>query len=234
MIDDRPDDAARTPSSTPTRIMIVDDDPIVRTGLRMIVDGLPDLRVVGEAVNGRDCLAQLRTIPVDLILMDLRMPVLDGVETTRRVRTDHRPTRVLALTTFDTGELALAALSAGAVGFLLKDTPPPDLVAAIRQARDGRPTLAPTALRALLDHVHHDHRSAERDAARERLATLSPRELDIGRALAEGLGNAEIADRLSISVPTVKTYVSRLLGRLDASNRVQLALLIHQADLDHR
>ncbi|WP_231920287.1 response regulator [Microlunatus soli] len=222
------------PATAPAAIgiMIVDDDPIVRSGLRMMLDGLPDLRLVGEASNGRDCLAQLRSLAPDLILMDLRMPVLDGIETTRRIAEGSPATRVLALTTFDTGELALAALAAGAVGFLLKDTPPQDLVDAVRAAGRGEPTLAPTAARALLDHVRQDHRTASRDAARARLADLSPRERDVGRAVADGLSNADIADRLSISLPTVKTYISRLLDHLDVANRVQIALLVQQADLD--
>ncbi|WP_228266026.1 response regulator transcription factor [Microlunatus elymi] len=217
--------------SRPTRILIVDDDPIVRSALGLMLGGQPDFSVVGEAINGRDCLAQLGTLQPDLILMDLRMPVLDGIRTTREITAGHPTITVIALTTFDTDDMVLAALSAGADGFLLKDTPPAKLVSAIRAVRDGEPILSPSAVRTLLHHVQADDRTERRERARARLAELSERELEVAMAIADGANNAEIAGRLQLSVPTVKTYVSRLLDRLELNNRVQIAICVQQAEL---
>ena len=214
-----------------TRILIVDDDPIVRSALALMLGGQSDFAVVGEAANGRDCLAQLATLQPDLILMDLRMPVLDGIETTRQLTRDHPEITVIALTTFDTDDMVLAALSAGADGFLLKDTPPEQLVQAIRTVGNGDPILSPTAVRALVQHVQTDRRSERREQAREQLAALSERELEVATAIAGGANNADIADQLHLSVPTVKTYVSRVLDRLQADNRVQIAICVQQAEL---
>lgn len=218
----------------PTRILIVDDDPIVRSGLRLMLGGQPDFTIVGDAANGRECLAVVPTVEPDLILMDLRMPVLDGIEATRQLTThDGRRPTVIALTTFDTDDMALDALSAGADGFLLKDTSPEDLVDSIRRARDGETMLSATAVRALLGQVRSDDKREQRINARQQLTTLSEREHQVARAVADGRDNAEIAETLHLSVPTVKTYVSRLLERLEATNRVQIAICVHQAELDH-
>lgn len=199
-----------------------------------MLGGQSDLAIVGDAANGRDCLAVLPTVEPDLILMDLRMPVLDGIEATRRVVAgrDGPWPRVIALTTFDVDEMALDALSAGADGFLLKDTPPEVLVSAVRGARDGETTLSPTAVRALLGHVRSDEKRDRRSRARQQLGALSDRERDVAVAVGNGRNNAEIADSLHLSVPTIKTYVSRLLDRLDVTNRVQIAICVHQAGLD--
>ena len=220
------------PGAGPTRILVVDDDPIVRSALGLMLGGQSDFTVVGEAVNGRECLAVLETLSPDLILMDLRMPVLDGIQATRKVTAEHPSITVIALTTFDTDDMVLAALSAGADGFLLKDTPPAQLVSAIRAVRDGEPILSPSAVRTLLHHVQADDRTERRERARARLAELSERELEVASAIADGANNAEIAGRLHLSVPTVKTYVSRLLVRLELNNRVQIAICVEQAELD--
>ena len=224
-------DVSDPPRTESTRILIVDDDPIVRSALGLMLGGQSDFSVVGEAANGRECLAVLRTLQPDLILMDLRMPVLDGIQATREITADHPSITVIALTTFDTDDMVLAALSAGADGFLLKDTPPAQLVAAIRAVRDGEPMLSSSAVRTLLHHVQADDRTERRDRARTRLAELSERELEVATAIADGANNAEIADRLHLSVPTVKTYVSRLLDRLQLNNRVQIAICVQQDEL---
>lgn len=210
----------------------MDDDPIVRSGLSLMLGGQSDFTIVGDAANGRKCLAVLSSLEPDLILMDLRMPVLDGIETTRRLANqDGRRPTIIALTTFDTDDLALDALSAGADGFLLKDTPPDELVASIRKARDGETTLSATAVRALLGHVRSDDKRERRNRARQRLTSLSDREREVAVAIADGQNNAEIAASLHLSLPTIKTYVSRLLDRLGLTNRVQIAICVHQAEL---
>lgn len=215
----------------PARILIVDDDPIVRSALTLMLGGQQDLTVVGEANNGRECLAVQRTIEPDVVLMDLRMPELDGIEATRQLRQlDDAPT-VIVLTTFDTDDMVLAALAAGAEAFLLKDTPPDELVDSIRIVHRGDPILSTSAVRALLHHVRTDDRDDKREHARRRLTGLTDRELQVARAISEGQNNAEIADHLHLSIPTVKTYVSRLLDQLGATNRVQIAICIHQAGI---
>jgi DNA-binding NarL/FixJ family response regulator len=215
------------------RVLIVDDDPLVRAGLSMILNGVSDVTVVGEAADGTEVLSAVRAHSPDVVLMDIRMPRMDGIEATAALRKLPNAPEVLVLTTFDADEHVLGALRAGASGFLLKDTPPAEIVAAIRRVAAGEATLSPSVTRRLIAHVtaatdDSDRRRAE---ARRRLDTLTEREREVALALARGCSNAEIAQQTFMSVATVKTYVSRLLTKLDLNNRVQVAILVHDAGL---
>ncbi len=211
----------------PVRVLIVDDDALVRSGLTMMLSGTSQIEIVGEASDGRGVLAAVDLHDPDVILMDIRMPRLDGIAATRLVRAQPHPPAVIALTTFDADELVLRALQAGAAGFLLKDTPPADIVRAIGSVHAGDGTLSPRITRRLITLVAGDPEAAtRRDQARQRLAALTPREREVAAAVAGGSSNAEIAARLHMSLATVKAHVSRLLVKLDAANRVQIALLV--------
>uniref|UniRef100_A8LVM8 Two component transcriptional regulator, LuxR family n=2 Tax=Salinispora arenicola TaxID=168697 RepID=A8LVM8_SALAI len=216
----------------PVRVLIVDDDPLVRAALSMIIGGAPDLVVVGEATDGTEVPAAVAACAPDVVLMDIRMPRLDGLAATEELRSAPNPPEVLVLTTFDADEQVLRALRAGAGGFLLKDTAPAEIVHAVRRVAAGETMLSPTVTRQLVAHVTGavgvDPR---RQRARRQLATLSEREREVAIALGQGRSNAEIAGELFMSVATVKAYVSRLLVKLDLNNRVQVALLVHDAGL---
>ena len=212
------------------RVLLVDDDALVRSGLRMMLAGAESLEVVGEAADGREVLGAVDLHRPDVILMDIRMPQLDGIAATRLLAAQPSPPAVVALTTFNADELVLRALQAGAVGFLLKHTPPADIVRAIELVHAGDSMLSPTVTRRLISMVAGDTDAGARaDQARERLATLSPRERDVALAVGQGHGNAEIAATLHLSVATVKGHVSRLLDKLEVDNRVQIALLVQAA-----
>ncbi len=213
------------------RVLLVDDDALVRSGLRMMLAGAAGLEVVGEAADGREVLGAVDRHRPDIVLMDIRMPQLDGIAATRLLATQPEPPAVLVLTTFDADELVLRALQAGAAGFLLKDTPPADIVRAIELVHAGDGMLSPTVTRRLISLVAGDSDAGARtDHARERLGTLSQRERDVALAVGRGHANAEIAATLHLSVATVKGHVSRLLEKLEVDNRVQIALLVHDAD----
>lgn len=216
----------------PVRVLIVDDDPLVRAALSMIIGGAPDLVVVGEATDGTEVPAAVAACAPDVVLMDIRMPRLDGLAATEELRSAPNPPEVLVLTTFDADEQVLRALRAGAGGFLLKDTAPAEIVHAVRRVAAGETMLSPTVTRQLVAHVTGavgvDPR---RQRAQRQLATLSEREREVAIALGQGRSNAEIAGELFMSVATVKAYVSRLLVKLDLNNRVQVALLVHDAGL---
>jgi len=222
-------------TSSPVRVLIVDDDALVRAGLSMILGGAPEVRVVGEAADGAEVPAAVAAYRPDVVLMDIRMPRMDGLAATEAVRRLPDPPEVLVLTTFDADEYVLRALRAGASGFLLKDTPPAEIVQAVRRVAAGEATLSPTVTRRLIAHVTGSagRRDADlrRDRAVQRLATLSEREREVAVAIGRGWSNAEIAAELFMSVATVKAYVSRLLTKLDLNNRVQVALLVHDAEL---
>jgi DNA-binding NarL/FixJ family response regulator len=190
-------------------IVIVDDDPLVRSALSLMLGGQPDIAVVGEAGDGQEGLRLCADVHPDIVLMDIRMPVLNGLEATRRLVTEENGPRVIVLTTFDADELVLEALAAGADGFLLKDTPPDAIVTAIR-------TVGLTA--------------RTQDAI-ERLDLLTDREKEVALAVGRGLTNADIARELYLSIPTVKAHVSRLFDKLEATNRVQVAICVHDAGL---
>jgi len=216
--------------SGPVRILLVDDDPLVRSGLKLMLGGAKGIEVVGEVEDGRGVLAAVDSFHPDVVLMDIRMPQVDGIAATRLLRGQPDPPAVLVLTTFHADELVLGALRAGAAGFLLKDTPPTELVRAIEAVHAGDSVLSPTVTRTLVELVAGDADAALRhEQARERLATLSEREHDVALAVGRGLANAEIAAELYMSVATVKAYVSRLLTKLEVQNRVQIALLVQEA-----
>ncbi|MFI2104240.1 response regulator [Isoptericola sp. NPDC019693] len=213
-----------------TRVVLVDDDALVRSGLTLILGGDADLEVVATASDGLEALDVVARERPDVVLMDIRMPRLDGIEATRRLRSVP-DARVIVLTTFDADDMIVEALRAGAAGFLLKDTPPDRLVAAVRAAAAGEPTLSPRVAEQLIARVTDRSAPDGRRAAAERLETLTERERDVALALARGLSNAEVAGELYMSVPTVKTHVSRILTKLDAANRVQAAIVVHDAGL---
>jgi len=223
---------ARAPAGSPRmiRVLLVDDDALVRSGLRMMLAGAQSLEVVGEAADGREVLGALDLHRPDVVLMDIRMPQLDGIAATRLIVAQPNPPAVLVLTTFDADELVLRALQAGAAGFLLKDTPPAEIVRAIELVHAGDGMLSPAVTRRLISMVAGDSDAGVRaEHARQRLATLSPRERDVAMAVGLGQGNAEIAATLYLSVATVKGHVSRLLDKLEVDNRVQIALLVQAA-----
>jgi DNA-binding NarL/FixJ family response regulator len=211
------------------RVLVVDDDALVRSGLAMMLGGSPDLEVVGEVGDGAGVAAAVDAHRPDVVLMDLRMPRMDGIEATTRLRRRPDPPDVLVLTTFDADELVLRALRAGASGFLLKDTPPAQIVEAVRRVAAGDPMLSPRITRRLIDLVATDDGS--RDRARAALDALSAREREVVLAIARGKSNAELAAELFLSVATVKAHVSHILTKLDLDNRTQIALLAHDAGL---
>lgn len=211
-----------------TRVLVVDDDPMVRAALTMLLGGAGDVEAVGEAADGDEVPRALAAHPADVVLMDLRMPRVDGVAATERLARVPGAPRVVVLTTFDSDEHVLRALRAGAAGFLLKDTPPADLVAAVRRAGAGEPVLSPSVTRRLVARaVDRAERAVRARAALER---LSERERDVVRAVAEGCSNAEVAERTHLTVATVKAYLSSVLTKLGLTNRTEVALLVHEAD----
>ncbi|MEV8087401.1 response regulator transcription factor [Streptomyces nigra] len=216
---------------TAIRLLLVDDDPLVRAGLSLMLGGADDIEIVGEAADGADVgpLAD-RTRP-DVVLMDIRMPGVDGLTATERLRARQDPPQVVLLTTFHADEQVLRALRAGAAGFVLKDTPPAEIVDAVRRVAAGDPVLSPTVTRQLMDHAAGTAADTRRAHARERLTALNDREREVAVAVGRGLANAEIAGELYMSVATVKTHVSRVLAKLDLNNRVQIALLAYDAGL---
>ena len=211
------------------RVVVADDQALVRTGFRMIltVDGI---EVVGEATNGAEAIDAVRRTLPDVVLMDIRMPEMDGLEATRRILTGatNEP-RVIILTTFDLDHYVYAALSAGASGFLLKDVTPEHLVAAVRMVRSGDALLAPAITRRLVERFAS--RSADTAAIHRDLSALTPRELEVLRLLAQGLSNAELAARLHLSEATVKTHVARILGKLGLRDRVQAVVVAYETGL---
>jgi DNA-binding NarL/FixJ family response regulator len=215
--------------SEPIRVLLVDDDALVRSGLKLMLAGAGSIEVVGEVDDGRGVLAAVDVHHPHVVLMDIRMPQLDGIEATRLLHGQPDPPSVVVLTTFDADELVLRALRAGASGFLLKDTPPAEIVRAIELVHAGDGMLSPTITRRLIELVTDPDAGARQEHARERLASLSEREREVALAVGRGLANAEIAAELYMSVATVKAHVSRLLTKLGVENRVQIALLVQEA-----
>ncbi|WAC56189.1 response regulator [Gordonia sp. SL306] len=213
-------------------IMIVDDDPLVRSGLRLLLGGDPELDVAAEAANGQDAVDRHRAEPVDMVLMDLRMPVMDGIAATAALKAVERPPSVIVLTTFDADDYVVRALAVGADGFLLKDTAPQDIVAAIKNVLRGEPALSPSVTAALIKQVVHNGGVAGRSSpGHASLGSLTEREREVAVCLAKGASNAEIAEELYMSVATVKAHISHIFGKLGTSNRVQVAIIMHDAGL---
>jgi DNA-binding NarL/FixJ family response regulator len=217
--------------SSPIRLLVVDDDALVRAGLAMMLAGTDDIRIVAEAADGSQVGPAVDAYRPDVVLMDIRMPRMDGLAATEQLRARDDAPQVIVLTTFSADEHVLRALRAGASGFLLKDTPPADIVRAVRLVAAGEAMLSPAVTRRLLAHVAGDGHDARRARAEELLARLTEREREVAVAVGQGHSNAEIAKELHMSVATVKAHVSRLLTKLELNNRVQIALLAHDAGL---
>ncbi|TDE59752.1 response regulator transcription factor [Nonomuraea mesophila] len=211
------------------RVLLVDDDALVRAGLSMMLDGVGGISVVAEAADGQEAISAADAHAPDVVLMDLRMPRVDGITATRRLRARARPPEVIVLTTFDTDENVLHALRAGAAGFLLKDTAPPQIVEAITRVSEGDPILSPGITRRLMERTVAQAGAYER--ARTALAALTPREQEVALAIGKGRTNADIAADLAMGITTVKAHVSSILTKLDLDNRTQIALLAHDAGL---
>jgi DNA-binding NarL/FixJ family response regulator len=209
------------------RTVVVDDQSMVRAGLRMLLADEPDIDVVAEASNGLEAIAQVTRYSPDVVLMDIRMPVLDGLEATRRILAGNDTVKVLILTTFDLDDYVYEALRAGASGFVLKDDPPEQLIAAVRTVADGNALLSPPVTRKVIAHFARRQRRPPAPA----LDTLTAREMDVFRLIASGLSNAEIGRELFISDTTVKTHVTRLLQKLEVRDRAQAIVLAYQSDL---
>lgn len=212
------------------RLVVVDDQDLVRAGFVLLLDSAPDIEVVGQAADGREAVAVVSRERPDLVLMDIRMPVMDGIEATRRIRADLPDTEVLILTTFDTDEYAYRALQAGASGFLLKDTPPQDLLRAIAVAGAGGAVIAPSTTRRLLTDLIAASPDPERRTADE-LQVLTGREREVLELVARGDTNAQIGDKLFISEATVKTHVSRIMTKLNLPTRAHAVVLAYETGL---
>jgi DNA-binding NarL/FixJ family response regulator len=213
------------------RVLVVDDDALVRSGLAMILGGAPDIELVGEAVDGRAGVQAARSLRPDIVLMDIRMPVMNGIEATERLGSWDEPPKVIVLTTFDADDFVAQALGAGASGFLLKDTPPASIIEAIRRVADGDPMLSPSVTARLIAQVTAARPPDRTRLAQDRLARLTEREREVAVAVGQGLSNAEVAGRLHLSVPTVKAHIGRLFTKLEVDNRVQIAICVHDAGL---
>ncbi|MEU3557538.1 response regulator [Streptomyces fragilis] len=214
------------------RVLLVDDQPLLRTGFRMILEAEQDIAVVGEAGDGRQAVEQVRALQPDVVLMDIRMPRMDGVEATRRITGPERdgPAKVLVLTTFDLDEYVVEALRAGAGGFLLKDAPAHELVQAIRVVAAGEAMLAPSVTRRLLDK-YATHLPSGEETVPDALRTLTEREVEVLKLVARGLSNAEIAADLFVGETTVKTHVGHVLTKLGLRDRVQAAVYAYESGL---
>jgi DNA-binding NarL/FixJ family response regulator len=220
--------------STTTSILLVDDQAMLRMGYRMILDAQPDLTVVGEAENGLEAIELTDRLEPDVVLMDVRMPGLDGVQATERIVASGSDSRIIILTTFDVDEYAYGALRAGASGFLLKDAPPPDMLSAIRAVATGDAVVAPSVTRRLLSQfAQHlpDSRHRTFGDAEDRVESLTPRERELLVEVARGLSNAEIAERLVLSEATVKTHIGRILAKLGLRDRVQIVVFAYETGL---
>jgi DNA-binding NarL/FixJ family response regulator len=212
------------------RVLLVDDDALVRAGLRIILSSAEDLEVVGEADDGARAVAAVREHRPDVVLMDIRMAEMDGITATAALRRLDQPPQVIVLTTFQADEQVMSALRAGASGFLVKDTPPAEIINAVRLVASGEAIISPSVTRTLLSHFGDGQASERRRAAAQRLATLTEREREVAAAIGAGASNAEVATSLFMSEATVKAHVSRLFTKLDVANRVQIAIVVHDAD----
>jgi DNA-binding NarL/FixJ family response regulator len=215
--------------SEPIRVLIVDDDALVRSALSMFLSGAEGIAIAGEAADGAEVLDAIDALRPDVVLMDIRMPVMDGLAATELVRARDDAPEVIVLTTFEADDYVVRALRAGAGGFLLKDTPPPDVIRAIQAVAAGEPTLSPAITRRLIGHVTDGEVDERRRSARAQLGQLTDREREVAVAVGLGKSNAEISRELYMSIATVKAHVSRILEKIELNNRVQIALLAHDA-----
>jgi DNA-binding NarL/FixJ family response regulator len=213
-----------------TRVVIADDQHLVRAGFRMILESQDGIEVVGEATNGHEAVRLAATTGPDVVLMDIRMPGMDGIEATRRILDRHPTIRVLILTTFDLDEYVYDALRAGASGFLLKDVPPEQLAIAVRTVTAGDALLAPSITRRLIEEFTAPHHAPPQS---DRISDLSSREQEVFRLIARGLSNREIADELTVSETTVKTHVNRILTKLQVRDRIQVVVLAYESGTIH-
>ena len=213
-----------------TRVLIADDQALIRVGVRKILDAEPEIAVVGEAADGDDAVAEARRLRPDVVLMDIRMPALDGIEATRRIVRDLPATRVLILTTFGLDNYVYDALRAGASGFMLKDAPPEEIAAAVRIVASGEALLAPAITRSVIEEFAR-HAPATPPIPSPALEELTPREQEVLDLLARGLSNPEICERLVISEATAKTHVARILQKLDLRDRVQAVIYAYETGL---
>jgi DNA-binding NarL/FixJ family response regulator len=213
------------------RVVLVDDDALVRAGLKLILSAADDIDVVAEASDGGEAVGVVREHRPDVVLMDIRMPDVDGITATERLRALPDPPHVIVLTTFHLDEYVFGALRAGASGFLLKDIPPTELPRAVRLVSEGDAMLSPAVTRTLISQFGDGTANARRTRAAAALDGLSDREREVALEIGQGRSNAEIAANLYMSEATVKTHVSRLLTKLDVANRVQIAILVHDAGL---
>ena len=214
-----------------TTILLVDDEALVRAGMRMILESADDLSVVDEVGDGADAVAAVRRSRPDVVLMDIRMPRMDGLAATAAIAALPNPPAVVVLTTFDADDFVFRALQAGAVGFLLKDTPPHDLIRAVRLVAAGDSMLSPSIARRLISHIAVDSETERRRVALARLESLTDREREVIVEIGRGKTNSEIADSLHMSEATVKSHITHLFTKLALTNRVQVAILAHQAGL---
>jgi DNA-binding NarL/FixJ family response regulator len=214
----------------PIRLAIVDDDAMVRSSLRLLLGGSSGIEVVAEAQDGAEAMTVAAAHWPDVMLMDIRMPRVDGLTATQRIRARPSAPQIIMLTTFNIDEYVLEALRSGASGFLLKDTPPLEILAAVRSVASGAGILSPQVIRRIIDHVADPLAGSRRKKARSTLRVLTDREREVAVALGRGRSNAGIAAELRMSVPTVKGHVSRLLTKLELNNRVQVAILVHDAE----
>jgi DNA-binding NarL/FixJ family response regulator len=212
-------------------VLLADDDPLVRARLRTILSAADDLRVVGEAGDGAAAVAGVAAYRPDVVLMDIRMPGVNGIDATERITALRDPPKVIVLTTFQLDEYVFGALRAGASGFLLKDTPPVDIIRAIRLVAAGEAMLSPSVTRTLIERFGADPTASRRATAELMLRGLTPREREVAAEVARGRSNAEIASRLYMSEATVKGHVSKVMAKLAGSNRVQVAIIVRDADL---
>jgi DNA-binding NarL/FixJ family response regulator len=215
------------------KVLLADDQELMRMGFRMVMETQPDLSIVGEVSNGSEAVAAVRELSPDVVLMDVRMPEMDGIEATRRIVNSDSDARIMILTTFDLDEYVYAALRAGASGFLLKDAPPADVLSGIRSLASGDAVVAPSVTRRLLSTYAHrlPATSSPEHAGDERLGLLTARELEVLLLVAASLSNGEIAERLVLSEATVKSHVGRVLSKLKLRDRVQIVVFAYETGL---
>lgn len=215
----------------PINVAIVDDQTLIRSGLSMLINSRENLRVTGEAANGQEAVNSAHILAADVVMMDVRMPVMDGITATRALLERNDALKIIVLTTFDLDEYALDAIDAGASGFLLKDAPPEQLLTAIESVYHGDAVIAPSTTKRLLEHLVKPKRATSSNDDAAKLASLTAREREVLEAMADGLSNAEIAEKLFVSATTVKTHVGRVLTKLGARDRVQAVVFAYRTGI---